>query len=112
MVAIGAASWLTAAAAGLVLAQSAKANYSTYCATCHGNSGKADGPTAAQLRTRPSKLADCARMSKVSDDTLFKVIEHGGGAAGLSLDMPAWNEVFGPPEIKRLVAYIRTFCKK
>ncbi|HTY56671.1 MAG TPA: cytochrome c [Candidatus Binataceae bacterium] len=112
MVASAAAVWLTEATSGFVLADSAKANYISYCATCHGNSGNADGPTASQIRTRPAKLADCARMSKVSDGTLFKVIEDGGSAAHLSNDMPAWNEVFAPPDIKKLVAYIRTFCKK
>jgi mono/diheme cytochrome c family protein len=31
---------------------------------------------------------------------------------GFSGDMQAWSNAFEDPEIKDLVAYVRTFCKK
>jgi mono/diheme cytochrome c family protein len=90
----------------------AKTNYTTFCAKCHGDGGKGDGSGAATLATKPRDFTDCARMAKESDDVLFKVIKEGGKPNGFSGDMAAWNNAFEDPEIKDLVAYIRTFCKK
>ena len=90
----------------------AKSNYTTFCAKCHGAGGKGDGSGAATLATKPRDFTDCARMAKESDDVLFKVIKEGGKPNGFSGDMQAWNNAFEDGEIKDLVAYIRTFCKK
>ena len=90
----------------------AKTNYPTFCAKCHGDDGKGNGSGAATLATKPRDFTDCARMAKESDDMLFNVIKKGGKANGFSGDMQAWNTAFEDPEIKDLVAYIRTFCKK
>lgn len=91
---------------------SAKEDYATFCAKCHGPGGKADGPAAATLKTRPGDFTDCSRMAKFSDDTLFNVIKNGGQAASLSKDMPLWKQGLDDNEIKDLVAYIRGLCKK
>jgi len=90
----------------------AKGNYTTFCAKCHGDTGKGNGSGAATLQTKPRDFTDCARMAKESDDTLFKVIKDGGKPNGFSADMQAWNNAFEDAEIKDLVAYVRTFCKK
>ena len=90
----------------------AKKNYDTFCVKCHGASGKGDGPAAATLSTHPRDYTDCAKMSKESDDKLFNVIKNGGAANGMSADMQAWSSGFEDDEIKDLVAYVRTFCKK
>jgi cytochrome c553 len=90
----------------------AKQNYDTFCVKCHGTTGMGDGPGAAALATKPRNFADCAVMSKISEDTMFNVIKNGGGAAGLSKDMQAWNAGFDDGEMHDLVAYVRTFCKK
>ena len=90
----------------------ANSNYTTFCAKCHGEDGKGNGSGAATLATKPRDFTDCARMAKESDDMLFKVIKEGGKSSGFSADMQAWNTAFEDPEIKDLVAYLRTFCKK
>ena len=90
----------------------AKQNYDTFCAKCHGATGKGDGPGAATLSTSPRNFSDCAAMGKISDDTMFNVIKNGGAANGLSKDMQAWNAGFEDGEMHDLVAYIRTFCAK
>jgi mono/diheme cytochrome c family protein len=90
----------------------AKQNYDTFCVKCHGASGKGDGPGAATLATKPRDFADCAVMSKITDETMFNVIKNGGAAAGLSKDMQAWSAGFEDGEIHDLVTYVRAFCKK
>lgn len=89
-----------------------KASYTTFCASCHGDSGKGDGSAGTTLETRPRDFTDCANMMPMPDDMLFKVIKDGGAASSLSRAMPPWKDAFEDPEIQDLVAYVRTFCKK
>jgi cytochrome c553 len=83
-----------------------------FCAGCHGKTGGADGPTAASLSIKPRNFTDCAAMSKISDDTIFKVIKYGGASAGLSSEMPGWAAAMSDDEIKGLAKHVRSFCKK
>jgi mono/diheme cytochrome c family protein len=89
-----------------------KASYTTFCAKCHGDSGKGDGSAGVSLQTKPRDFTNCAEMTPMPDDMLFKVIKDGGAASGMSREMPPWKDAFEDPEIKDLVAYVRTFCKK
>src|SRR5262245_28545787 len=82
----------------------AKKNVETNCVTCHGASGKGDGPAAAALP--PPKPADwtSAKIQAESDGELFWKISNGRGA------MPPWKHL---PEKDRweIVNYIRTLKK-
>ncbi len=71
--------------------------YRTYCATCHGEKGKGDGPLAESLRFHPPDLTRLARRnggtfpaSKVTRivDGRDPVGGHGGP------DMPVWGDAF------------------
>ena len=90
----------------------AKDNYNMFCSKCHGANGKGDGPAAASLHTQPRNYTDCAKMSKIPDDTLFKAIKDGGASVGLSGEMPSWSKGLDDDEIHGLVAYVRSFCKQ
>jgi cytochrome c553 len=90
----------------------AKSNYDTFCAKCHGATGKGDGPACATLATKPRDFTDRAKMAKITDDTLFNVIKNGGASAGLSKDMAPWSSGFEDGEIHELVAYCRLLCPK
>jgi len=83
----------------------AKKLVDTNCVTCHGSSGKGDGPAAAALP--PPKPADwtSARLAAETDGELFWKISNGRGA------MPPWKHL---PETDRwkLVDYIRSLEKK
>ncbi len=92
-------------------AAAGKENYQAYCAQCHGESGKGDGPNAATLAHKPKNFTDCARMQALSDQDLFAVISNGGPARQLSNDMASWGDALEDKEITDLVAYIRSFCK-
>jgi mono/diheme cytochrome c family protein len=77
----------------------------TNCVTCHGPSGKGDGPAAAALP--PPKPADwtSAKIASETDGEIFWKITNGRGA------MPPWKHL---PEKDRweLVNYIRSLQKK
>jgi mono/diheme cytochrome c family protein len=71
--------------------------YLRHCASCHGESGKGDGPVAASLRRPAADLTAIARSSGGSFDErrVMQVIdgralvaEHGSRA------MPVWGVVF------------------
>jgi mono/diheme cytochrome c family protein len=69
----------------------ADAAYARYCASCHGVTGRGDGPVADALAPRPTDLTastlDVAELMKVIDGRRT-VRAHGTGA------MPVWGEVF------------------
>jgi mono/diheme cytochrome c family protein len=71
------------------------------CATCHGPTGRGDGPAA--VATRPANLAAASWQSATSDAQIAKAITSGKGK------MPK----FELPEavVKALVVHIRTFGK-
>ena len=51
-------------------------------------------------------------MKKESDETLFKIISGGGQGVGRSTVMPAWGGVLSEQQIRELVKYVRSLCKK
>jgi mono/diheme cytochrome c family protein len=87
---------------------SAQSNYDANCVRCHGENGKGNGMQARMLffMMKMPNLADPAYMQMRSDDALFQVIKVGGKAG-----MPAYGLKLTDPEIKDLVAYIRSFSK-
>lgn len=84
--------------------------YGQFCASCHGQSGKGDGPAAAALNPKPRDHTDKEYMSKLSDEDMFKVIKNGGASVGKSPLMPPWGASLKDDQIKDVVAYIRTLC--
>lgn len=72
--------------------------YANYCASCHGRSGKGDGPLATELRDKPTDLTQLAKKNggtfpaeairKEIDGKSLSVRGHG------SPDMPIWGDVF------------------
>jgi len=93
-------------------AAKAKENYQSYCRKCHGDEGKGDGAGAAMLNPKPRDFADCANMQKRSDAELFKAISEGGEAVGMSADMQPWGGTISEPEVRELIKFVRSFCKK
>lgn len=71
--------------------QNAEAAYARYCASCHGTTGRGDGPAAGALTPPPTDLAtssmDVAELMRVIDGRRT-VRAHGTGA------MPVWGTVF------------------
>ncbi len=93
-----------AAAAGLEV-------HKKHCLKCHGPEGKGDGPAGKLLKTKPADWSDKAKLSKISDDELFKIILKGGEAAGKSKLMPAFEEKLSEQDIHNVIAFIRSLQK-
>jgi mono/diheme cytochrome c family protein len=83
------------------------------CATCHGESGKGDGPGASNLQQKPKNFHDRKWQKSVSDETLAKVIVQGGPAIGLSKSMPDNPDLINRPDVvNALIKQIRVWGKK
>jgi len=89
-----------------------KEKYNQICASCHGPSGKGDGPAAAALDPKPRNLSDPKYVSTLSDEQIFKTVKEGGAAVGKSPLMPAWGSVLSDSDIWNVIAYLRQdICK-
>jgi len=89
-----------------------KAVYDMYCWTCHGHEGKGDGPSAAGLPVKPRDHTDDSKMSKLSDDQIFKTVKEGGKSVGKSEQMPAWGGALKDDQIRDVVAFVRSLHRK
>jgi len=75
------------------------------CQSCHGKSGKGDGPKAAQLKTLPDDLSK-AEIQNQTDGAFFYKTSEG------RKDMPSFKKKIPDQEdIWSVVNYIRTFKK-
>lgn len=108
---IGVAFFTTLALVGRVAAQNVDEGrklYASYCATCHGDNGKGDGPAGKALPVKPADHTDAKLMSGFSDKFLFEIISKGGAALGKSSFMPSWGGVLKDNQVRDLVAYVRS----
>ena len=100
-----------AAATPAPAAANGAALYRTWCAGCHGLTGRGDGPNAKALPVPPARHADAATMSQRPDDTLYDTIDGGGAIMNRSARMPAFGGSLSPTQIRALVAHIRSLCR-
>lgn len=85
--------------------------YQRHCSSCHGAAGAGDGWNAANLPVPPTDHTDATAMSARVDDTLYDAIHAGGWVLDKSPRMPAFGALLTPPQIRALVAHIRTLCE-
>jgi mono/diheme cytochrome c family protein len=52
--------------------------YTSYCAGCHGDKGKGDGPAANALPVKPANHSDGTVMNQLPDGFLIEIISKGG----------------------------------
>ena len=102
---------LITATAPAVDAATAKQNYRTYCAQCHGTSGSGGGVNTESMNVQPRDHTDAEGMSAISDAQLKKAISEGGLAVSKSVLMPPWRATFSDKELDALVEYLRILCK-
>jgi mono/diheme cytochrome c family protein len=104
-----------------------RAAYTLYCSSCHGKTGRGDGPVASTLKVTPADLTQLARAydGKFPADRVYAridgrepVVAHGPS------EMPVWGLSFQDPgkvanqepgveaRIRDLVAYLATLQDK
>jgi mono/diheme cytochrome c family protein len=89
----------------------ARNNYLSHCAACHGSEGQGNGFNARFLPVKPTMHADPVAMSGRPDATLYDGIHSGGYILNKSHLMPPWGQSLAPKEVNDLVRYIRTLCR-
>ena len=100
--------------------------YRSYCASCHGEKGKGDGPIAAHLKVRPADLTQIAKRHKGTypADRVTQLIDgrqvvkpHGDS------QMPVWGDALSrtttdtdessiKAKIEALVNYLATIQER
>jgi len=98
-------------------AAAGKTTYETLCLSCHGATGKGDGPAGAVLDPRPRDFSIGEFMldadgdgSPGSDADLKLVIQKGAAAYGGSPVMAPWGHL-SEADVDNLVAYVRSLKK-
>ena len=84
-----------------------KAVYERYCQSCHGPSGRGNGPAAASLQVPPANFQRFQSFLK-SDEELLRTIEHGI----VFSPMHAWRGQLTDGEMQDVVAYIRLLSQQ
>ena len=105
--------------------QAGKNTYAKYCASCHGNSAKGDGPAATALQPPPTDLTTLSKRhdGKFPAGYVGALVKFGRSlAAHGSMDMPVWGARFktldpdhdptGQQHVDDLVAYLESLQVK
>ncbi|MEE8581822.1 MAG: cytochrome c [Myxococcota bacterium] len=100
--------------AGAADSAAGKATFVANCSSCHGVTGKGDGPVGAALPISPRDFSkgdfkfDTDKDGKIGTDADLKaVVQQGGAAFGGSALMAPWPSL-SDGDIANIIAYIRT----
>ena len=113
--ALAAAAFLAAPAAHAGDAAAGKAKYEMFCASCHGPTGKGDGPVGAALNPKPRDFStgdfkfDTDKDGKAGTDAdLTNVIKNGAAAYGGNAMMAPWGATLSEADLENVVAFVRS----
>jgi mono/diheme cytochrome c family protein len=77
--------------------------YTTYCETCHGESGRGDGPAGLRLVPRPADLRIHSAPGVHTDGEMFYWVSYGYPGSA----MPAWKDTLTEEERWDVINYVR-----
>ncbi len=101
-----------------------RAVFVTFCASCHGSSGRGDGPVSDDLRHRPADLTQLAKRNGgvFNAATIHGIVDGRAVKAHGTMEMPVWGDAFkwkeGLPEdaikarIDALVRYLESIQER
>ncbi|TDE44982.1 cytochrome c [Flavobacterium rhamnosiphilum] len=78
--------------------------FTKYCITCHGSSGKGDGPGATTLQPKPADFTDPEHSSFYSNQGRIYLIKKGMKGTA----MAAWENILSEEEILSVYAYVNS----
>jgi mono/diheme cytochrome c family protein len=81
--------------------------FMTICATCHGESGKGDGPASVGLEQKPADFTDPAHSAYYSDQGRVYIIKHGVEGT----PMIGWSSTLSEDEIQGVYGYVKSLRK-
>ncbi len=88
--------------------------FKTFCQTCHGPTGKGDGPTAAALNPKPADLADGlfkydpnGNGTKGDIDDIKAIVHDGAAKHGGSPLMTPWPGLT-PEQLQAVAQYVKS----
>ena len=129
-VAAAAAAAMLVCWAGTILADDAVDRgqdlYRIYCRTCHGDSGRGDGPTATELDVRPPDLTRLASGNggEFPTERIYDVIDGRSEIPRHGREMPIWGFAFQELDvdvdqerqvrtrIRQLIRYLESIQRK
>lgn len=79
--------------------------YAVHCVVCHGIKGKGNGPSGKALVPPPTDFT----TAEANDEQWFKATKLGTKAIGKSNNMVGVGDKLTDPQIRDLIAYIKTF---
>ena len=85
-----------------------QAAYTVHCVSCHGETGKGDGPLGVALNPRPADLSAHAVPGVHTDAQLYEWITNGFPGSA----MPAWKTRLSDTDRWNLVNFIRTLAPR
>jgi mono/diheme cytochrome c family protein len=103
---------------------SGKEMFKTYCAPCHGEKAKGEGPAASALKNPPADLTALAKNNggKFPAERVASILRGQGVTAHGSKEMPVWGPVFWQmshghetevqQRVRNLTHYIETLQEK
>ncbi len=88
------------------------AMFQPYCAPCHGEKGRGDGPAARPLVPPVPDLLDDSYMGRFGDAYMFNLIRDGklGAAEAGYAAMAPFDGTLTDEEIRAVIGYIRSFA--
>ena len=78
--------------------------YLQRCISCHGNSGRGDGPLAVSLLVRPPDFRDT--VQRKSNSQIRRIIAEGRGV------MPAFDPALRPAEVTDMLQMVRFLSRE
>lgn len=85
--------------------QAGEQTYDRRCATCHGEEGQGDGPTAVGMDPPPTDFT----AAPLDPWRAYAVTRDGGRPHGLSAGMPAFRRALDEQQLHDVVAYSMAF---
>ena len=82
-----------------------KVVYNAQCLSCHGPSGKGDGPQAHDLNPKPRNLSDPAIQGQTDGSMFWKITEG-------KKPMPTFSNLISEDDRWNVINYVRTLAAK